>query len=323
MSHYHFCTYFDKNYLFKGLALYRSLEQHVDRFTLWILCFDELTREILQKMDLEKVDLIALEEFERGDEALLEAKGNRSHKEYLWTVTPSLPLHILKKRPDLDSIAYLDADLFFFGSPAPVYGEFADRSILIIKHRYAPPYAHYVETSGIYNVEMLVFRNDEIGVESLNWWRDRCNEWCFYRLEDGKMADQKYLDDWPSRFERVVVLKNKGAGLAPWNISNYNLRVTDGKIMVDTDELIFYHFHNTFLRGNRIIEISPTHSFTRQHIDLIYRPYVRSLKAAIREVRQISPNFGHGIEKLDVLRMMKRLLRRRLLFALGQSVWRL
>ena len=96
MSHYHFCTYFDKNYLFKGLALYRSLERHLDGFTLWILCFDELTREILQKMGLERANLIALAEFERGDEALLEAKGTRSYKEYLWTVTPSLPLYILK-----------------------------------------------------------------------------------------------------------------------------------------------------------------------------------------------------------------------------------
>jgi hypothetical protein len=323
MPHYHFCTYFDKNYLFKGLALYRSLEQHMDKFTLWILCFDELTHKVLQKMGLERAKLIALEDFERGDEALLEAKGNRSHKEYLWTVTPSLPLYILKKQPDLDSIAYLDADLFFFSNPDPVYREFAGHSILIIEHRYAPPYAHYVETSGIYNVEMLIFRNDEIGVESLNWWRDRCNEWCFDRIEDGKMGDQKYLDDWPSRFEQVMVLKNKGAGLAPWNVSNYTLRVTDGKTMVDTDELIFYHFHNTFLRSDWIIELSPTHEFTGQQIDLIYKPYVRGLKAAIREVRQIAPNFRHGVNKLDFLRMMKRLLRRRLLFTLGHGIWRL
>ena len=48
---YHFCTYFDRNFLTKGLTLYRSLAVQVaGRFTLWILCLEELTYATLLKL---------------------------------------------------------------------------------------------------------------------------------------------------------------------------------------------------------------------------------------------------------------------------------
>ena len=46
---------------------------------------------------------------------------------------------------------------------------------------------------------------------------ERCIEWCFDRVEDGKFADQEYLDDWPQVHEDVVVLERPGVGMAPWN----------------------------------------------------------------------------------------------------------
>ncbi len=120
--------------------------------------------------------------------------------------------------------------------------EIGDHSIAIIEHRYAPQYKE-MEVCGKYNVGWLSFRRDENGFACLNWWRDRCNEWCYKRLEDGKFADQKYLDDWPTRFKNVKVIQHKGANLASWNIENYKISGENHKIWIDGQELIFFHFH--------------------------------------------------------------------------------
>ena len=312
MGNLNFCTYFDKNYLLKGLAMYRSLERYLKSFSMWILCFDDLTYEVLKKLELKNVRLISLREFESGDEDLARAKLNRTLKEYLWTVTPTLCLFVLKNNPEIKSITYLDADLLFFKEPCPIYDQFDGSSILIIGHRYFQKYAYLEPLHGIYNVAMLVFRNDKQGHKCLSWWRERCNEWCFCRMEDGKFGDQKYLDDWPVRFEGVVVLGHKGANLAPWNIDNYALSKVDGKVMVDEEELIFFHYHSTSQVRDDAIEAPQGYKITKQYLDLIYRPYLKSLCDALSGVRRVYPYFRCGIEKTNTFRMAKKLLSGRL-----------
>ena len=92
--YYTFCTLFDKNYLHKGLALYESLISNCDEFILWILCMDDITYSILEKMQLSNVKLIHLDEFE--DEVLLSVKRKRSIGEYCWTCTPSIISYVIK-----------------------------------------------------------------------------------------------------------------------------------------------------------------------------------------------------------------------------------
>jgi len=219
---YNFCTLFDKNYFSKGLTLYYSLLKHCDSFNLWILCMDSFTYDTLREMNLKHVELIELKDFE--DPELLIAKKNRKIVEYYFTCTPSLPLYILKKNKDLEMIAYLDADLFFYSSPEPIYREFGNNSIMIIPHRFLPSKKYQEKINGIYNVGMLVFRNNSEGIKCLQWWRNQCNECCCLDTQAGKVGDQKYLDEFPKLFKNVHILKHKGAGLAQWNIRNYTIK---------------------------------------------------------------------------------------------------
>ena len=121
-----------------------------------------------------------------------------------------------------------------------------DASVLITPHNYAAEYSH-LEVSGIYCVQFVTFRRDKWGTTALDWWRDRCIEWCFGRLEDGKFGDQKYLDDWPERFEGVHVLRHPGAGLAPWSATRFVVRDGPDGVTVDGVPLVFFHFHQVDL----------------------------------------------------------------------------
>ena len=277
---FHYCTYFDQHYLTRGLVLYHSLQAHARPFRLWILCMDEVVYAILKQLALPEVEPIALADFEQGDGALLDAKQNRSLIEYYFTCTPSLPLYIFAHQPEVERITYLDADLFFFRDPAPLFAEVGEHSIAIIAHRFPPDLRHR-EQAGIYNVGWLSFRRDAHGLACLHWWRARCIEWCYDREEPDRFADQKYLDDWPERFQEVLVVGHPGANLAPWNLRNYQLtQGTDSTMLVDQEPLIFFHFHG-LKRVNRWLYIHGLGNYCTRSSRLlrqaIYQPYVQLL----------------------------------------------
>ena len=297
---YNYCTLFDSNYVTRGLAMYESLKKHSDDFHLYIFAFDERCYVLLKKLNLESVTVIALKEFE--DEALLGIKNTRSAGEYCWTCTPSIIKFAIEAYA-LQSCTYLDADLYFFANPSILIEEMREKSVLITEHRYTPKYDQG-STSGIYCVQFMTFKNDANGMKVLNWWRNACNEWCYARHENGKFGDQKYLDDWTTRFEGVHVLQHLGGGVAPWNIQQYRL---ENKSF----ELIFYHFHNfKFLESNKV-ELGG-YRLRKMDIKLLYGPYITHLE----KIKQILVTFGdtydyHGAAKstrtcIMVLRNFKR-----------------
>jgi|GEM_PF-455643 len=235
-----FCTYFDSAYFERGIALYESLDRLYPVFTLWVLCLDEQTWNRMTDARLPKVRLIRIDELERATPGLVETRKTRSLVEYYFTCTPALPKYILDNDPATDLITYLDADLHFYANPEPLFTELGDRSVAIIRHK-CNPLAE--ERFGIYNVGWVSFRRDERGLECLGWWLDRCLEWCFARSEDGKYADQKYLNSFPKRFEGVAVLEHPGANVAAWNVETSDLRISNNQPLAGDVPLLFFHFH--------------------------------------------------------------------------------
>jgi len=249
----HYTTLFDSYYLSRALAMHESLLKNSPDFHLYIFAFDDKSEQILNELNLAKVTVIPLREFE--DERLLGIKATRTKGEYCWTCTSSTIYYCIN-RFNLDHCTYLDADLYFFSNPNVLVDELNGDSILITEHRYTEKYDQSA-TSGKYCVQFMTFRNTPEGMEALTWWRDRCIEWCFDRFEDGKFGDQKYLDDWTTRFKGVHVLEHRGGGVAPWNVQQFDIEETPVCYRVKEKstgrafDLVFYHFHGVrFLKNN-------------------------------------------------------------------------
>lgn len=298
-----FCTYFDRNYLPRALALVESLRSCGADFRLWALCMDGESEAALNRLALPGVEPVPLAELERHDADLRRSRANRTRVEYYFTCTPSLPLYLLDRRPELQLITYLDSDLFFYHHPQPVLDELGSGSVGIIAHRFAPAIRSF-ERFGRYNVGWLSFRRDPSGLECLQWWRERCLEWCHDRVEPERYADQKYLDRWPSRFSGVKVIEHKGANLAPWNVANHRIRSREGRPWVDDQPLVFFHFQGfkqlapwLYSSNFGLYRTRPSSVVRRE----VIAPYVRALRRATggaaspRGLRDADRRFGRFV----------------------------
>jgi len=287
---YNFCTYFDTNYLTRGLALEHSLHSHCPQAVLWILCMDSLCYESLLKLNLSNVNLIRREDFERGDEELAGARKDRTPVEYYFTCTPSILLYLFQHHLDMKLLTYIDSDFFFFSDPTEILLDVAKYSISITPHRF-PTNLRFLERSyGVYNVGWITFARDEEGMSCLKSWRKQCIEWCYDRVEEGRFGDQMYLDDWPSRFSNLKIIHHIGVNLAPYNLANYKITLREGRISVNQSSLICFHFFG--LKSYRgFIFYLPLNRYaaqpTRTLIERIYEPYLQSLNKIQKEIQAI------------------------------------
>lgn len=278
MKH-HFVTLFNQRYLTRGLALYHSLKKHCPSAHLTVICFDDLTFKILTELKLPDLSCVELNTFET--EELKAVKKNRTLGEYCWTSTPFSISHVLSQA-GIDACTYLDADLFFFSSPLPLIEEMGEKAVLITPHRYTPQYDQS-ENAGIYCVQFMRFTNTPEGWKVLNWWKEACLDWCYNRFEPGRFGDQKYLDDWPTRFESVHVLSHLGGGLAPWNIQQYALEVI-GQQVIGIEKrsgvrfpAVFYHFHQCQFLNDTWVDYG-NYQLNLGVKRCIYRPYVKMIQ---------------------------------------------
>jgi len=284
---YHFCSLFDSNFLLRGLTLYRSLARQLQDFSFSVLCLDERCYHTLQALQDPHIRPIPLQELEHWEPRLLQARQNRSLIEYYFTLSPALPLYLLQTNEAMEIITFMDADLFFYHSPEPLFQELEERSILVIEHRF-PPSLQGKLKYGRFNVQYQSFRRDEQGLRCLEVWHEQCLEWCYDRLEANRFADQKYLDDWPDRYDRLVISQLPGAGLAPWNWANYRLQIAGNHFLVDTQPLLFYHYHALKILSPHLVShgMMDFGVMPRKYRSWLYGRYLRELQATSAWLQQ-------------------------------------
>jgi hypothetical protein len=311
-----FLTIGNATYAPNVLALHASL-QRVSRepVGLRVVCMDAHTEELLQSLALPGLTVIPLRDVERFDPELLDVRGDRTASEYAWTLKAPSVRYAFSEEPELAALTYIDSDMLFFDDPAPLFDELGDGSVLLVAHNFHPRWekTHKV---GPHNAGTLVFRHDANAAAALAYWRDRTNEWCFHRHSDGLFADQRYLDDWPERFEGVRVTRDPNIGLTCANSPRFELEWRDDRPFVEGRPLTFYHYTSHEIYGG--VTTLRRLGFFRKDFELVRRPvplvwgrprrverpeelrlwqtYMERISEAIALIRQVEPGFRAPFE---------------------------
>ncbi|MCC7211914.1 MAG: glycosyl transferase [Candidatus Brocadia sp.] len=307
----HFVTLFDSKFLPMGMALHDSLMTHAQPVHLWILCMDELTEKHLKLISLSNVTLIPLKEIETKE--LLAVKPGRTPGEYCWTLTPFTPQAVFDRDQSVARITYLDADIFFFDDPGILLNELSKsgKHVLITEHAYAPEYDQS-HASGRFCVQFMTFRKTQQAAKVMKWWQNKCLEWCFDRLEDGKFGDQKYLDCWPELFGDIVhIVQQVEKTLAPWNVLFFEKKA--GAKMYP----VFYHFQTLRIISPRKIRLYRGYKIGKVGLGL-YDLYLKSLRKCLTILNTYHievPYIEQKKEKWEMLRYFKRRIAKVVRFA--------
>jgi hypothetical protein len=198
-------------------------------------------------------------------------------------------------------VTYLDADLYFFSSPGPIFDEFeaSGKDVLITEHAYAPELDRTAQ-SGRFCVQFVTFRRTPGGLSVMKWWQERCVEWCYDRIERGRFGDQKYLDQWPVLFQQEVhVLRQVEKTLAPWNVDYFLARLAIDFVP------IFYHFHSFRIVSDKVVRLYSGVRISGR-ASRFYDAYVKT----ISEITEILKTNGISVPLMPMPKRRWSLLRR-------------
>jgi hypothetical protein len=281
-----FCTLFDKNYLYQGVALYRSLVRRCPDFQLYALCMDNTAHALLKKMAAPGLTALNVEELLTPEIAAVRART--THGQFCWVCQPLLCRYILEKF-NCDMVTYLESDSLFFADPELLFAELGQSSVSLVPHNFSPGHDN-TATAGRYCVQFNAFRNDAQGRAVLDFWRAKNFEYSRDRPTD--YPGQTCLDDWPERFESVCVIKHKGAGVAPWNIEGLHFEMRADAPYVDSVPVVFYHYHQYGRYENGTHELGG-YRLAPQIVAHLYAPYAAEISAAENAVKAIDSEFDY------------------------------
>ena len=293
-----FCSVMSGQYSYQGVVLYNSIKKYDEYFKIFYLCIDNLAYEIFSALKLENVILIKAEEIESYFTELKEAKTNRAINEYAWTLKSSEMLYIFDKYEEVDRLIWLDGDIQMLANPQTIYDEWGSKSIILTEQYYTGWHEPLIKTYGRFQAGFIGFCRTNEGLECLRWWQRKCIEWCYVRFEEGRWADQKYLDIVPEEFPNTCIVKSLGINMTPFVLYRFNFEdekyieaKSDGLYINNVKVVLFHYYGYKYIDDSTFDLCSYWMKYSSNTIESLYIPYIKACKAAIVEIESIKKDY--------------------------------
>ncbi len=237
------------NYIGKVRALAESLREHCPEVVFHWLVADLRNDEILEHLEDDEIDeIMFIDDFEETrDHGWL---FQHDIIELSTAIKPGMARSLLD-RDDCDLLFYFDPDQVVFSPLDDLVESLSSASAVLTPHLLKP----YDEVkavrdheicalrNGIYNLGFFGVRDCAEGRAFLDWWGDRCEEFCWGDWQTGVFTDQKWINFAPVFYPDIEVLRSPRFNVAPWNIHQRHFEGTfDEGFLVEGEPLGFYHF---------------------------------------------------------------------------------
>ena len=297
MKHY-YCSAFSGAYCYQGLVLYNSIKKLDESFTIFYVCLDNLAYEILLGLRLENLIIIKVELIEYYFPKLKHVKQDRAIHEYAWTIKSSEMLYIFENYEEVDKIIWLDGDTQMLSNTEAIFSEWGNESVILTEQYYTDNHEPLIKTFGKFQAGFVGFCRDNEGMKALKWWKSKCIEWCYSKFEEGRWADQKYLDKIPELFQNVCIIKGLGINMTPFILYRLNfeqekyLEINQDEIFINNTKLVLYHYYGFKYFDDSTYDLcSYWMKFTRNTVEHLYLPYIKVCKTAIDEIEAVEANY--------------------------------
>ncbi len=227
---------------------------------------------------------------------------------------------------DLDTLTYLDPDIFVYSPLTSVFEALcAGSTAVLTPHMTAPvddgrlPGEQEMLYNGTYNLGFIAVRRCEESLWLLNWWERRCLDLGFSEGRTGLFVDQKWMNLAPGMFEEVEILRHPGCNMAFWNLHERTLTRETNRYMVNGGtDLCFFHFSGIVLDDPAMLSKNTNRFTLADRPDLVtlfeeYKSVVLANKDAKRE------GVPYGFDRLTDGTMVTRLARR--IYSKHQARW--
>jgi glycosyltransferase involved in cell wall biosynthesis len=237
------CTIIAKNYLAAARCLSDSFLKHHPDGQVFVLVIDDFAGYFDPSQ--ERFITIGVDEIGVKD---LEVMSYRyTVLEFSTAVKPFL-LEYLFQTCECEKICYFDPDIYFCQPIDEIWELLSSYGMVLTPHLLdflddeSNPGELEILRSGSYNLGFIgLSKNPEL-FRFLDWWQKKLSKHCFVDKAKGLFVDQKWIDLAPGLFSGVYIHRDPGCNVAYWNLNHRHITYEDGKYMVNSAPLKFFHF---------------------------------------------------------------------------------